>query len=253
MTVIVGVKCTDGIVIGADSAATSSNGVIPLMQVESNDKIRIFGSNVIVACTGSIGYAQRLYDHVDSAVKGKVFTNLTKRECTTNITKRFMTDLANSCVQMHPQHGLGFGAVLAFPFNGGPCLIEYGTKDFQPEEKDERLFFVSMGSGQTLADPFLAFINRVLWKGEKPSLEMGRLGVYWTLNHVINYAPMGVGGKIRIATLSKTGNSWAAIDVSDTDESAQFIVEVEREIREQANRIVNLASVTSPPPPPPAA
>jgi hypothetical protein len=36
-----------------------------------------------------------------------------------------------------------------------------------------------------LADPFLAFINRVLWKGVLPTIEMGRLGVYWTLDHTI--------------------------------------------------------------------
>jgi hypothetical protein len=40
------------------------------------------------------------------------------------------------------------------------------TYDFQPEIKRGKLFFVSMGSGQPLADPFLAFVKRVLWKDQ---------------------------------------------------------------------------------------
>jgi hypothetical protein len=41
LTIIVGVKCTDGLVIGADSIAASASGTTPIMQIESNDKIKI--------------------------------------------------------------------------------------------------------------------------------------------------------------------------------------------------------------------
>jgi 20S proteasome alpha/beta subunit len=77
MTVIVGVKCVDGVVIGADSAATSTNGVFPIIQLESKDKIRIFNNKIIAACTGSVGYAQRLHDHIEMAINGSVFIQIT--------------------------------------------------------------------------------------------------------------------------------------------------------------------------------
>jgi hypothetical protein len=119
-----------------------------------------------------------------------------------------------------------------------PYLVEYGTKDFQHEEKDGRLFFVSMGSGQMLADPFLAFVNRVLWKGALPTIEMGPLGVYWTLDHTIKCAAGGIGGKIRIATLGKRDKQWIASEMLETGESAQFINEIETNISDQAHRII---------------
>ena len=56
MTILVGVKCTDGVVIGSDSIATSSAGPQPVMQIRSNDKIHIFRDKVIVAATGAVGY-----------------------------------------------------------------------------------------------------------------------------------------------------------------------------------------------------
>jgi 20S proteasome alpha/beta subunit len=186
VTVLVGVRCTDGIVIGADSAATSSNGIMPIMQLESNVKIKIFSPNIIVACTGSVGYSQRLHDHVDMTIKGSVFVQKNRRECFANVSSRMLKDLQTSVAQFHPQTGLGFGAILACVHQDTPYLVEYGAKDFQHEEKDGRIFFVSMGSGQILADPFLAFVNRVLWKGIMPTVELGRLGVYWKMGGVRN-------------------------------------------------------------------
>jgi 20S proteasome alpha/beta subunit len=70
MTILVGVKCSDGIVIGADSIATSAAGHSPLIHLQSNNKIEIFGNSIIVAATGSVGFSQRLKHHVEQAVSG---------------------------------------------------------------------------------------------------------------------------------------------------------------------------------------
>ena len=153
MTVLVGVRCADGVVIGCDSIATSSMGQFPLIHIPFDGKIRIFGDQVIVACTGAIGYAQRLHEHIETAIKGNVFANFGVRECTTNIAKRFLTELAGSLAPSSPQGGIGFGSLIAAHLKDGPFLAEFGSSDFQPELKTEKLFFVSMGSGQVLADP----------------------------------------------------------------------------------------------------
>jgi hypothetical protein len=71
-------------------------GQFPLIHLESDSKIQIFGSAVILATTGSVGYAQRLHHHIDAAVKGSVFKNFTAREATTNISDRLITDLQKS-------------------------------------------------------------------------------------------------------------------------------------------------------------
>ena len=139
MTVLVGVKCTDGIVIGADSMATSTAGFRPVVQIPSNSKINLFNNNIIVAATGAVGLSQRLCQHVNDAVKGGVFTG-SRHDCITNLSRRVLMDFGNSFVQPNPQFGLGFGALVAAPIGGEPCLIEYGSTDFQPEVKEDRLF-----------------------------------------------------------------------------------------------------------------
>lgn len=100
------------------------------------------------------------------------------------------------------------------------------------------------------ARPFLAFVNRVLWKGTMPTVEFGRLGVYWTLDHTIKCAAGGIGGKIRIATLRKIDGKWAASEVLETEEPAQFISEIEAQIGSQALRVVEDAKASPPPLPP---
>ena len=251
MTVLVGVHCTDGVVIGSDSIATSAMGQNPLVHLQSNSKIQIFSDQVIVAATGAVGLSQRLSTHVELAVKGGVFKNLKLDECTTNISKRFLTDCGNSLVQNHPQRGIGFGAMIAALIQGEPRLIEYGTTDFQPEIKKDKLFFVSMGSGQMLADPFLAFISRVLWKDTSPSVEQAKFGVYWALDHAIKLAPGGVGGPINLSVLSKVGEAWQASLLPDTQEQAQYIVELETHIGGFARKTIQDAQAIPPPAVPP--
>jgi 20S proteasome alpha/beta subunit len=185
VTVLVGVRCTDGAVIGADSIATSSVGQMPLIQIQFDGKIRIFGERVIVATTGAIGFSQRLHQHVEAAVNGNVFRNFDTRRCTTNITSRFIGDLTESKVFNHPSEGIRFGALIAAACAEGPFLAEFATTDFQPEIKSPELFFVTMGSGQLLADPFIAFVSKVLWQGRecRPSTKgsLGRIGSSHTL------------------------------------------------------------------------
>jgi hypothetical protein len=204
-------------------------GQVPLMHVPFDGKIKLFSDNVIVACTGSIGYAQRLHEHIEAAIKGGVFSNLVARECTTNISKRFLTDLQGSMAPFNPQNGVGFGALIAANLKDGPLLVEYATNDFQPEIKTEKLFFVSMGSGQMLADPFLAFVSKVLWKSKMPTVDEAKLGVYWVLDHTIKLAPGKVGPPLRLATLRETGGKWTA-DEQDTQEFAQYVEELEDHI-----------------------
>jgi hypothetical protein len=230
VTVLVGVRCTDGVVIGADSVATSATGANALMSIESNDKIRIFPDGVIMAATGAVGFSQRLTHHIEQAISGHVFRNLSAHDCTVNISKRLLTDFQNSLVQSYQPQGLRFGALLAAAIKGEPCLIEYGTTDFQPEIKQDKLFYVSMGSGQVLAEPFLAFVSRVLWKGIMPTVKDAMFGVYWVLDHTIKLAPGGVGGAIKLAILHKPAAAWIAEEIQDQQEPAMFIEQLEAHI-----------------------
>jgi hypothetical protein len=248
VTVLVGVRCSDGVVIGADSIATASMGQFPLIQVEADPKIRIFNDAVILATTGAVGYTQRLHFHVEAAIKGNVFNNFTAREATINISKRFVPDLHESKAPTWGQEGYRFGGLMAATVKDGPFLAEFGTVDFQPELKAGKIFFGSLGFGQVLADPFLAFVCRVLWKNEMPDVDHGKFGVYWVFAHTIKLAPGKVGLPICLATLRQVAGKWVA-EEKDTQESAQYIEELEGHIAKFAQAPIEEATAEPVPQP----
>lgn len=235
MTIIVGVKCSDGVVIGADSVATSSTGAQNVMQIESNDKLKIFGGKVIVGATGAVGYTQRMHYHLGRAVNGGGFLSSPKHERPQLLCKRFLSDLQASLAPSHPQVGIRFGALLATEISGDPCLIEYAADTVQPEYKEQKLFYASIGSGQPLADPFLAFVSRVLWQNTLPDIRLGRFGLYWALMHTIKLAPGMVGFPIRMAVLNKIDDVWSATESPDNQESEEFVSSIEERIAESVN------------------
>ena len=224
-------------------------GQFPLIH---HPKIRIFNNAVIVATSGAVGYTQRLHHHIEAAIKGGVFTNFTARDATINIPHRFLPDLQESKAPTWGQEGYRFGALMAAAVKDGPFLAEFGTTDFQPELKTGKIFFVSMGSGQMLADPFLAFACRVLWDDKIPDVDHGKFGVYWVLAHTIKLAPGKVGLPINLATLRQVDGNWVAQE-QDTQESAQYIEELENYIGGFAPKAtIEEATVKSVPQPEPS-
>jgi hypothetical protein len=256
VTILVGVRCTDGVVIGADSMATSSAGPHHLMQILSDDKINIIDNKIIIASTGSVGLSQRLAVVVKNAWNAKAFQKPCI-ECAREIARAAVQDFEHTGVpRLSPAHGgLQFGTLMAAPLDGAAQLIEFGTSDFQPEIKKDRIHFVSIGSGQLLADPFLAFVSRVLWGGNIPDVQMGAFGVYWVLSHTILFAPGGVGPPIKIAVLKKEKGAWVArsVEGDELQEPEQHVAEIEKLIAGYPRAIIEAAKATPLPTPPPVA
>jgi hypothetical protein len=129
-------------------------------------------------------------------------------------------------------------------------LIQF---DYQchPEWTTNELPFVSIGSGQPIADPFLAWIRFVFWSNRLPTLAEGRFAVYWTLSHAIRTAPGGIGPPIQMAALeSKEGNVIAReLSKDELEDHALAISEYEIAIRELFGQQHGIAQ--SPPPPQP--
>ena len=84
---------------------------------------------------------------------------------------------------------------------GHPELIQCDILG-NAEVASNDLPYVSVGIGQPLADPFLAFLRRVFWPNTLPNVADGILAVMWTLVHAIAVTPGGVAEPIQIATLS---------------------------------------------------
>ena len=244
MTVLVAARCTDGIVVGADSLSTSAAGAQSLMQLRSDDKITIIDGKIIVAGTGSVGLSQRFNDVVTRLHAQGLFTQPCL-QCCRLLSAAAIQDFSNTGIQRQQFSGFGLGALIAAPIENVSELVEFGLLDFQPERKTSRSHFLSMGSGQILADPFLAFISRVLWGQNEPNVQLAKLGVFWALSHAIEYAPGGVGRPIQMATLQSTSADWRAtlLQEDELGELEQHIHEIEGRIARYPDEVIAQAAI----------
>ncbi len=170
MTVLVGVLCEDGVAIGADSVETF--GLEPgLRTIEQlGIKIDVVAGRAILAGTGYVGHMQRFRRRMEKLVKGSEGKSLAWNDAVESgalIAETMINEWKRtpSHLQHQPQFGYQFGALVAFASAAGPELFSFDPIQFQPERKgdadaergDRTGRIVSLGSGQSLADPFLSW------------------------------------------------------------------------------------------------
>ena len=170
MTVLIGILCEDGVVVGSDSSATSAiNPTIKTIETEAL-KIEILHGNVITATTGAVGLAQRFYDEVDrffefiqtphtpaapapvgfppglipqnplQQVMARVpagqtpLAALSAVEIGTMLSERVVANFRRTTGIIQNNQGWGLGALVAFA-NNEPQLLEFEAIQFHPELK----------------------------------------------------------------------------------------------------------------------
>jgi hypothetical protein len=255
MTVVIGLKCSQGVVLGSDGAATlGSMGLRTIVQPTT--KLTLIENRAIFAFSGQVGLSQLFYDRA-CAVCATLLENASLPEVCRNLRNGFLPD-ANICFQVAAlarnvvgnlaTESVASQTLIAVAVQGQPELIQF---DYQchPEWTTNELPFVSIGSGQPIADPFLAWIRFVFWRHRLPTLAEGRFAVYWTLSHAIRTAPGGIGPPIQMAALENVQNDVIARELTadELNDHEIAVAEYEVAIRE----LFALQRGIIPPPTPP--
>lgn len=198
MTVIVGIRCKDGVVIGTDSAMTfGPSAQQPTIEQPFHEKIAIVSGHIIVAGTGEIGLGQRFTDVAERLWREKAFQGKSAIGIGRLLAKGAVEDFSATQVKQG-----SYGALVAVPSNRTAELIEFSLSHFQPEIKTQANWYVSMGSGQAVADPLLGFVRSTFWGNEPPSRQEGIFAVTMVLKLACEMAPFGVAEPIQMALLS---------------------------------------------------
>lgn len=251
MTLIVGITCADGVVLASDSAATFAMDGIPTIGQQEVKKVLILSNSILYASTGAFGISQLVAHSLKSGWDGNEFAHTnTPEEMMAKIGARIaglVKPYLESAVLLRqlnkdPSTSL-CKCVVAIPVKKRPYLLTFDYNG-APEVVSAELPFVSMGSAQGIADPFLALLRRLLWPKTAPNLAEGRLVAAWTIEHARRTNPGGVGGPIQLSTLSADGT--ASIGSEDIQEHLGQINSAEDAIVKQLR-----GTAESPPEPPP--
>lgn len=251
MTVLVGIRCNGGVVIASDSAATfGANGQATIGQ-QSVQKVAIIQNRIVFAGTGAVGIAQLIIDSLDrgwgieraftalrtapqmmhavgTRIGALVEPYLKTAGLQMQVTREANASLCKCLVAMPVANRFH---LFQFDFNGSP---ELATRD---------LPFVALGSGQAIADPFLALLKRLLWPNHEPSIAEGRLAAVWTIDHVRRTTPGGVGGEIQLATLTDAAQGVnESVALAGQDEVNEHLQAVEAALEALVAQIRGVAT-----------
>lgn len=227
MTLLVGVLCSEGVVIGADSAATM--GSLGQMTVrQPTVKVEIVRGQALIATSGPVGLGQRLAGEFgDLLAQGKIPPKTKPYKAMTTLRQSFLTHIAVELeaakvaipvVGVQAAQASAISAtLLAMSLDGRPRMFQFDHQG-APEEATDRLPWVCLGSGQMIADPFMAFLRGIFWEdGELPTIAEGTFAVVWTLEQAIDVSPAYLAPPIRVFTLTQEGQAVAAIQLDETE------------------------------------
>lgn len=215
MTLIVGIQCEDGCVVAADGAATL--GVMGTQTARQPvRKLQVIGGRMILGVSGPVGLGQLLSDRLNDLHGAKQFSGA---KCPSIegamriLREKFWEDVGPAIEQAKVAAGLIGNAaalsaiatcVVALKINHRHGLIQL-DQQCAPEVSTDSLPFVAIGSGQPMADPFLAFLRSVFWRDRLPTLAEGTLAAVWTVQHGIDTMPGGVADPMQVMQLTAEG------------------------------------------------
>lgn len=263
MTLIIGVRCTDGVVIAADSAVTMGSVVGgTTAELTVGRKLSILHDSMIVGFSGFTGLAYRLTEtlreqHPSFKTKPahKALEKIREHLLPTVESELKMARVvAETTRSQEALQTAIFSILIGIPLNGAPQLISL-DQNCSPDLVGQDVVFATVGSGQRVADPFMGFVREVLWPARGcPGLREGTLGALWAMRHAIRTNTGGVGGTTQVMILRKDGNDFRAseLDSAVASEHDEAINDLEKHIKGWREQMGQPASSVPPSATPPA-
>ena len=260
MTLIVGIRARDGVVLGADGAATFGTASSSTIR-QPVRKLSIVRGQAVVGVSGPVGLGQRIIAEIEEIWKSKGLANSTPPQAMTQLRQMVWEHIkmeieVAAVAQKIPGTPAAMSAVsqtlVAIPCAGRACLFQFDPQG-APEEATEDLPFVAIGSGQTIADPFLAFLRRIFWRDRLPNLSEGVFATLWTLQHAIHTSPGGVSGPIQIVVAERSKKSAVVareLSESELEEHREAIAHIEDSLMRRFAQPVETETKLPPTPPP---
>jgi proteasome beta subunit len=197
VTIVIAMRCTDGVVIGADSALSYDIGTR-----QPVEKIKRLGEHpILYGAAGDVDLHQKLDQNLQS-VKMRPSLQVMRREI-----KKYIGPELRESAQQHapyplPRYHQPPQAILLFVgiLDGEPWVLQIEKDNTDTLFGDDLGNFAAIGSGELLA--------RALFRPHletQRDLELGKIFAYRILDDVIELSSEGVAHPIHVHTISLTG------------------------------------------------
>ncbi len=143
MTLIIGVKCEDSVVIGADSIRTYGSRI----EQEVSNKIQIVDDDILIGTSGAVGLSQLIKDEL-SIIWTRVKKQRRISSARTIISDAMLAQIspARNRADKLKNRFEGCRSIIALPLQDNHVLLQYDAHANSVEISDESPF-ISIGSG----------------------------------------------------------------------------------------------------------
>ena len=219
MTLIVGIQCSDGVVVGSDSGATFVTGNLGIpgnapTAMQPTSKLHVIQDRLVMGVSGPVGLGQLYVDGIQKlfADGGGLDSNMSIADMQRLLQRTIWQDAKDAIGMNNALFGANaIGMVATHSLIAAPVGSDSRPVLFQcdlsgkTEAATSELPTVAVGSGQPIADPFLTLLRRIFWSDTAPTLVSGIFATVWTLQQAIQVSPGGLSGPIVISTVDANG------------------------------------------------
>ena len=182
--------------------------------MQPTTKLHILQGNIVIGISGPVGLGQLYRDGVERLWKDKKLGfSVSLADVQRLIRSAIFQDAkiafegagsVASLIGEKALHSVVTASLIAIQVGGDSGHPELIQSDHvgASEAATNDLPYVSIGSGQQLADPFLAFLRHIFWANHLPKVADGVFAAVWTLDHAIRVNPGGVTDPIQVVVLS---------------------------------------------------
>ncbi len=264
MTLLIGVQCTNGVVLGADSSATlATNGA------DVNDlahKITLVGDHALIAIGGASAMGLQ-FEHgarteLESLHVAGELATLAHPELAAKISEQLIPaflalkipELAVKAKEL-PGGEENLASILARCLiatftNAGPCLL--AVNEFGLTDCADKVPYAVEGNGDVAALPFLGYIRQHVWKNQPPDVGAGILAVLWAFRYAGRANPERLSEPYQLGVVERIGERLQARFLSETDlsEPKNLLDDFETNVMGQLlGRVVEEEKAQAPPVP----
>ena len=203
MTLIVALKCTDGVVIAADSASTD----LANRTKQPGTKIHQLGDlPILIGGTGDVGVMQKAmfaYSAARDSISRKTNVNSLRKELKI-YHKQEQTEALQSFINISNTEAPLLGLLFAGIVGTTPFVLEINANNTGTEYSDDLGGFYAVGSGASLAQ---SLYRPFLFETDSRTIEIGKVQAYKVLDDAIELSHAFLAHPVHIysiATRDKT-------------------------------------------------
>jgi len=262
VTLIIGIKCQDGIVLGADGAATFVTPTLQQTTVQQVRKIRCIKGRLAIASAGPWGLGQHYAGALEQLWTNNGLSVSMPHEAMAAIKAAFWPHYEPAHKTAEAMAALNSLRNLALVNSMTSALIAMQIKKsvhiFLVDETctvcelEGSPYFMALGSGQPVAEPFLSFLSRVFWDQKQPTVSQGIFAIVWTLDYAIRCGTYGLGNPKQLVTfLKQSSGKYETHEIEDSElmEHMQAIDSIEKYLAKYPPRPAEAAEPAPTPPP----